>query len=214
MSMAITHKNLSLVSIGILAFIGMTALGGCSQKPSSEDIAAQVKAAVAEAEKAKQEAATPAPAAPVAAPAEPAAAPVAPAPKHAAKAKHEAKAEPAQETHVQKAICANCGVVVSVKTVEVEGAGSGLGVIAGGVAGGLVGHQIGAGTGKDLATVAGVVGGAFAGNKIEKTMKKSNVYDVTVRMENGEARTLRQTTEPGVAAGDKVRIENDHLVKQ
>ncbi len=121
--------------------------------------------------------------------------------------------EPIQVAPAKKAICSNCGVVVSVKAVEVEGKGSGLGVIAGGVAGGLVGNQVGQGTGRDLATIAGVVGGAIAGNKIEQKMKKSTVYDVAVKLENGEERVLRHNTDPGFAAGDKVWIENDLAVK-
>lgn len=214
MSTPITRKNASLISISILSFVGMAALSACSQKPSSEEIAAQVKVAMAEAEteKAKQEAAAaPAPA--------PVATPVAAAPKHVAQARPVAKPQPVQEARVQetpvpKAICANCGVVVSVKMIEEEGKGSGLGAIAGGLAGGVLGHQVGAGTGKDLATVAGAVGGAFAGNKLEKTIKKTKAYDITVRMENGAERVLRHTTEPGVAAGDKVKVENDLVVKQ
>ena len=36
----------------------------------------------------------------------------------------------------------------------------------GAVVGGLIGHQIGGGNGKKLATVAGVIGGGFLGNEI------------------------------------------------
>ncbi len=230
MSTPNTRKT-SVISISMMALVGMVAFSGCSQKPSSEEIAAQVKIAMEKAEKEKQEAAAreakPAPAAPVAA--APAPAPVAPPPKHVAKpvAKpehvtkpdHAAKPEPVampepiQVAPAKKAICSNCGVVVSVKAVEVEGKGSALGVIAGGVAGGLVGNQVGQGTGRDLATIAGVVGGAIAGNKIEQKMKKSTVYDVAVKLENGEERVLRHNTDPGFAAGDKVWIENDLVVK-
>jgi outer membrane lipoprotein SlyB len=98
--------------------------------------------------------------------------------------------------------------------IEEAGKGSGLGAVAGGVAGGLLGHQVGAGTGKDIATVVGVVGGALAGNKIEQAMKKTKVYDVVINMENGETRTVRLNTEPSVVAGDKVKIENELVVKQ
>ncbi len=114
----------------------------------------------------------------------------------------------------EKTTCANCGVVVSVREVDVEGQGSGLGVVAGGVAGGLVGNQVGQGTGRDLATVAGIVGGAIAGNTIEKKIKKTRLYDVTVRLENGEERVVRQRPLPGVTAGDKVRIEGNHVVRE
>ncbi len=41
-----------------------------------------------------------------------------------------------------------------------------LGIGAGAVIGGLIGHQVGGGNGKKLATVAGVIGGGLLGNEI------------------------------------------------
>ena len=43
-----------------------------------------------------------------------------------------------------------------------------IGTAIGAVAGGLIGHQIGGGRGKDLATVGGAVAGGYAGNQIQK----------------------------------------------
>lgn len=114
---------------------------------------------------------------------------------------------------VQKTVCNNCGVVQSVNKVETEGQGSGLGVVAGGVVGGLVGNQVGNGTGRDLATIAGVVGGAFAGNKIEKNSKKTISYDIVIKMDSGVEHKVHQSSVPNVAAGDKVRIENNAIVR-
>lgn len=197
-----------------LVLITLLGVSACSQKPSSEEIAAQVKIAL-EQEKAKEAA----PSA-VLAPAT-VAAPVAPAPAVASHKAAPVKAQPApneaapkpQPVAEMKPICANCGVVVSVTMVEVAGKGSGLGVVAGGVVGGLVGNQVGDGRGKDLATLAGVVGGAFAGNAIEKNAKKSKRYDIVVKMEDGSERTLSQATEPNLASGQKVKVENDAVVK-
>ena len=192
-------------TLPLLTLIALLAFGGCSQKPSSEEIATQVKAALAE-EKAKENAAAPAP---VPAAKTETAKPATP-PKHVTHAKP-AQAEPAP---VKKTVCENCGVIISVQEIEQKGKGSGLGVIAGGVAGGVVGNQVGQGTGRDLATIAGAIGGAIAGNKIEENMKKTKVYDVTVKMENGEERVLRMTTAPGVTAGDKVTVEGEHITRQ
>ena len=114
----------------------------------------------------------------------------------------------------KKIVCTTCGVVVSVNEVEVEGKGSGLGVVAGGVVGGLLGNQVGSGSGRDLATIAGAVGGAFAGNKIEKSAKKTKNYDITVKMETGEEIVYRQATLPDVIEGEAVRIENATVVKK
>lgn len=112
------------------------------------------------------------------------------------------------------ATCADCGVVESVKVVEVEGKGTGLGAVAGGVLGGLVGNQIGQGRGNTVATVAGVAGGAYAGHEVEKNMKKTRRYDIVVRMQDGATRTFHQQTDPGLASGDKVRIENGAVVRE
>ena len=204
-----------------LVLITLLGVSACSQKPSSEEIAAQVKIALEQerAQVAAQNAASAPVAAPVAAAApvvaEPSPAPVehkaAPAPK--AKPVVHATPAKAEPVAVLKTICANCGEVVAVNVVEVAGKGSGVGVVAGGVVGGLVGNQVGNGTGRDLATLAGVVGGAFAGNAIEKNAKKTKRYDIVVRMEDGSERTLSQVTDPMLVNGQKVKIENDVIVK-
>jgi outer membrane lipoprotein SlyB len=196
-------NTIRISACGILAIAGLLAFNGCSQKPSSEEIAAQVRAAMAE-EKAKEQAAAPAH---TKAPAKSAST------AHMSLAAREQPARAEAPAPVQKAVCTYCGVVVSVKEVEEAGKGSGLGVIAGGVTGGIVGNQVGNGTGRDLATIAGVIGGAIAGNKIEEKVKKTTVYDVTVRMDNGEEHLLRYKTAPGVMAGDKVKVENGHLAR-
>lgn len=115
----------------------------------------------------------------------------------------------ARATAPARAICATCGTVESVTAVEVEGAGSGAGVIAGGVLGAVVGNQVGGGDGKTLATILGAVGGGMAGNAVEKKMKKVTQYDVTVRMDDGSRRSLRQTTPPSV--GSAVVVNGDNL---
>lgn len=114
----------------------------------------------------------------------------------------------------KKMVCTTCGVVVSVNEIETEGKGSGLGVVAGGVVGGLLGNQVGQGTGRDLATIAGAVGGAIAGNKIEKSSKKTKSFDITVKMETGEAVVFNQATLPNVIKGDAVKIENGAVIKK
>jgi outer membrane lipoprotein SlyB len=85
--------------------------------------------------------------------------------------------------------------------------------VIGGIVGGVLGHQVGGGRGKDVATVAGALGGAVAGNEIEKANKRSVSYEVRVLMEDGTYRTVRYETEPGVRVGDKVRIENGRLIR-
>jgi len=108
--------------------------------------------------------------------------------------------------------CTTCGTVESVRTVEVKGQGTGLGAVAGGVTGAVVGHQIGNGNGNVAMTILGAAGGAFAGNEIEKNVKKHYSYRVTVRMDDGTYRTISQANPPSVAVGEKVRVANGTVV--
>ncbi len=118
----------------------------------------------------------------------------------------------------QASYCADCATVDAVTAVQRQGQVNGvavgdqtigLGTVAGGLLGGLLGHQVGGGNGKTLATVAGVAGGAFAGNTIEKNMKKVTVYEVRLRMDNGSRRTMEVSS--AVPVGSKVVIEGKNL---
>ena len=109
-------------------------------------------------------------------------------------------------------VCSACGVVESVRQERVDAAPTGGGAILGGIAGAVLGHQMGGGRGRDLATVAGAAGGAFLGNRVEETARGHYVYDVTVRRDNGLISVLKQST--FVAAGQKVRIEGDQAVPE
>lgn len=109
--------------------------------------------------------------------------------------------------------CANCGVVEAVNVIEVKGDGNYLGMIAGGLAGALLGHQVGGGSGKTIATVAGAAGGAFAGNEVEKRMKTTKHYEVITRLESGGTQAIPYETDPGFKVGDKVKVENNTLVR-
>lgn len=111
--------------------------------------------------------------------------------------------------HAAKPICASCGTVESVSTVQREAKPSGVGVVAGGVLGAIVGNQIGKGSGRAVATVAGAVGGGWAGNAIEKNMKKTTVYQVHVRMEDGSMKTIEQASP--AAVGARVTVEGGTL---
>ena len=113
-----------------------------------------------------------------------------------------------------RAVCYDCGTIESIREIKQAGEGSGVGAVAGGVAGAVLGRQIGGGRGRDLATVAGAVGGAVAGHQVEKHVKSSVVYEITVRMDDGSMRSLTQTQPPTWRAGDKVRVQGDQLTTQ
>lgn len=96
------------------------------------------------------------------------------------------------------------------------------GTAIGAVVGGLVGHQIGGGKGRTLATVAGAVGGGYAGKRIQESRQQDNVttsteqhcetvenssskvvgYDVSYVF-NGVTRTTRMDHDPG----DRVQVQ-------
>jgi outer membrane lipoprotein SlyB len=216
---------IAAISVTLLSAAGIAAIMGWIPNSNSQQAAAPL---VAEAPKA------PAAVEPVksAEPAKVVEAPK-PAPVAAAKPKHVAK----PDTHVEhktivsnesrnepraveyappvqvaqapvRQICYDCGVIDSVRAIEKAGEGSGLGAVAGGVAGAVLGHQVGGGRGKDVMTVLGAVGGGLAGHQIEKTVKKTKTYDITVRFEDGTTRVFNQPTEPAWRAGDKVRVNN------
>ena len=109
-------------------------------------------------------------------------------------------------------VCENCGTVQSVNLVKQEGEGTGLGAVAGGVVGGLLGNQIGQGRGRTAATVIGAGAGAYAGHQTEKHVKSTQHYNVAVRMDDGSSRTFTYENEPGLRAGDKVKVVEGKLV--
>lgn len=109
--------------------------------------------------------------------------------------------------------CDNCGVVESVHSYEQKAAkGSGVGAVAGALIGGVLGHEVGGGNGRKLATVAGAVGGGLAGDEIEKRRNAHMVYEVKVRMENGTLRTFKPSSQPNWRNGDHVRIVNGNII--
>ena len=114
--------------------------------------------------------------------------------------------------------CADCGTVEAVTPVQRQGDVNGvavgdttigLGTVAGGVVGGLLGNQVGGGSGKTAMTVLGAAGGAFAGNQIEKNMKKVTVYQVRVRMNDGSTRNVEVSS--SIPVGSRVIVEGKNL---
>ena len=118
---------------------------------------------------------------------------------------------PAPAQIASKATCAECGVIESVHEVDRKGKGTGLGGVGGAVVGGLLGNQVGAGRGRDVMTVVGAVGGAVAGNEIEKRVKSTKSYQITVRFDDGSSRVFSESSLPAWRAGDRVRIVDGQI---
>ena len=108
--------------------------------------------------------------------------------------------------------CASCGTVASIHTLVLKGDATGLGAVAGGVTGAVVGNQIGRGNGNTAMTILGAAGGAFAGNEIEKNVRKHYSYRVTVHMDDGSIRTVSQPSAPAVTVGERVRVVNGSVI--
>jgi len=103
--------------------------------------------------------------------------------------------------------CTDCGMVDSVRAVEVKDEGSGLDVVAGGV----LGNQVGGGRGRTAMTVVGAGAGAYAGNEVEKNMKKKVSYQIRVRMDDNSYRTFH-SAQPDVGIGQRVKVRDGQLV--
>lgn len=96
-----------------------------------------------------------------------------------------AKAQPASAYGLAGpggAACADCGVVESIRAVEVSGEASGAGA------------------------------GAYAGQPVEKNAKAAVNYQIGVRMSDGTLRTLFERARPAFAIGQKVRVTEQGIV--
>jgi outer membrane lipoprotein SlyB len=113
-----------------------------------------------------------------------------------------------------KAVCADCGKVIAIIQAEKAGDSGPLGVIAGGAAGAILGHQVGGGTGKDLATIAGALGGAYAGKKIEGMVKTQTVWTVSVQYADGRKANFEFQQDPGMKVGDSVKSAGASIVRE
>ena len=102
--------------------------------------------------------------------------------------------------------CAECGVIESVREIQHQGEGTGLGAVGGAVVGGLLGNQVGSGRGNTAATVVGAVGGVIAGNEIEKRVKSTKGYEITVRFEDGSSSVISAASAPTWRTGDHVKV--------
>lgn len=102
------------------------------------------------------------------------------------------------------------GTIESVRAVRIEsdtGAGPTLGTLGGGALGAVAGSAIGGGRGSILTAIAGGIAGAVAGNAIGQGMSTANGVEITVRLDNGDLRSITQAATPEVfRAGDRVRL--------
>jgi len=101
------------------------------------------------------------------------------------------------------------GNVSNIEVVSSGSRGAG-GAVLGAVIGAVVGNQIGSGSGRAAATGLGAVGGAIVGNNIQKR-NESDVYRVSVRMDNGGVSQYDYSDINDLRVGDRVRVEGGQL---
>lgn len=106
-------------------------------------------------------------------------------------------------TRAQVANCALCGIVESIRTVEIRDE-------AGAVGGGLAGAPIG---NDGSATILRTDGAPASGSEIGTSVKKRYAYRVTVHMDDGSYRSVSLSSPPALAVGDKVRVVEGKLVR-
>ena len=100
------------------------------------------------------------------------------------------------------------GVVLSIRTVTVDGNQSGAGAAVGGVVGAIGGYG-GSGVQREaqvLGVLAGVAGAA-AGNAIERMATREEAVEILVQLKNGDRRAIVQAKgSETLGAGDAVII--------
>ncbi len=99
------------------------------------------------------------------------------------------------------------GVVLSIRTVTVDGSQSGIGATVGGVVGAIGGYA-GSGVqreGQVLGVLAGVAGAA-AGNAIERFSTKEEAFEILVQLKGGERRAIMQ------AKGTEILVAGDPVI--
>jgi len=106
--------------------------------------------------------------------------------------------------------CMDCGTVESVSTRQIAGKPNYAGAVVGAIIGGVAGHQFGSGRGQDAATAGGAVAGGVVGSQVGKG-ETSTVYDLGVRMDSGDYRTVTVAATGGLRTGSRVRISGDRV---
>jgi outer membrane lipoprotein SlyB len=101
------------------------------------------------------------------------------------------------------------GTIDSIQVTRGPGQPSGSGAVIGGLVGAVVGNQVGSGSGRTAATVAGAIGGAAIGNSVEGNRAANSgrdMYQIGVRLDNGDYRTIVQDSVYDLRVGNRVRL--------
>lgn len=121
---------------------------------------------------------------------------------------------PSQNYSTPQGDYSSYGTIDSIQVIQGGGSGSsGAGAIVGGIAGALLGNTIGSGGGRTAATVAGAVAGGVVGNQVENRQQSGLNYQISVRLDNGEYRTVVQDNANNLQPGNRVRIVDGRVYR-
>jgi outer membrane lipoprotein SlyB len=98
------------------------------------------------------------------------------------------------------------GVVESVRNVTIANPESGVGTMGGAALGGLAGSSAGSGRGEAAMGIVGALAGGLLGNRIENQANNKPGFEITVRLENGELRSVTQLADEMFRPGERVRL--------
>ena len=104
---------------------------------------------------------------------------------------------------------AGYGTIDNIQVTRGPGQPTGTGAVVGGLIGAVVGNQVGSGSGRAAATVAGAVGGAAIGANVEANRRSDegrDMYQIGVRLDNGDYRTIVQDSVYDLRVGNRVRV--------
>lgn len=98
------------------------------------------------------------------------------------------------------------GTLESVRAVTIEGTKTPVGTLAGGAVGGIAGSSIGSGRGSAIGAVLGAVAGGLVGSAAEEGVTRKAGVELTVRLDNGELRSIVQDADEDFRVGERVRL--------
>jgi outer membrane lipoprotein SlyB len=106
------------------------------------------------------------------------------------------------------------GTIDSITVTRGAGQTSGAGAVVGGLVGAALGNQVGSGNGRTAATVAGAAAGAMVGNNVETNRNGgAEAYQIGIRLDNGEYRTVVQDSVYDLRVGNRVRVVDGRVYR-
>lgn len=122
---------------------------------------------------------------------------------------------PTYSSYDNRASISGYGTIDSIMVTRGSAPTSGAtGAVVGGVVGGLLGNQVGSGSGRTAATAAGAIAGAVVGSNVEKNRAGDrDMYQINIRMDNGDYRTVIQDSVVDLRVGNRVRLVDGRVYR-